>query len=83
VERHVVERGYGEDDARVAWNVSAKLYPGEGRDEPIRLGMKRKMFSWASSLAELAGCTAAPLPLALPFARLRTADIAREKVLDL
>jgi hypothetical protein len=49
---------------------------GGKRDEPIKFGMKRKMFSLGRSLAALAGCAAAPLP----FARLRTADIAKEKV---
>ena len=44
-----------------------------GRNEPIKLGMNRKMFSYGWSLAALAGFTA--VPLALPFARLRTADI--------
>jgi hypothetical protein len=30
MERHVVEGGYGEDDARVAWDRSVKLLSGEG-----------------------------------------------------
>jgi hypothetical protein len=76
VERHVVEGGYGEDDARVAWDMSARVKVGGKRNEPIKFGMKRKMFSLGWSLATLAGCTAAPLP----FARFRTADIAKEKV---
>jgi hypothetical protein len=47
----------------------------------MRLGMKRKMFSYAWSLAALADCTAAPL--ALPFARFRTADIVEGNVCEL
>jgi hypothetical protein len=42
-------------------------------DEPIRLGMKRKMFSCGcSDGAALFGCVATPLPLA----RFRTSDMA-------
>jgi hypothetical protein len=78
MERHVVEGGYGKDDTRVAWDMSASAESGERRDKPIRLGTKRKMFSSGCSFAELVGCTAAPLLLALPLARLRTSDIARE-----
>lgn len=47
----------------------------------MRLGMKRKMFSYGWSLAEVADWTVAPL--ALPFARFRTADIVEEGVCGL
>lgn len=43
--------------------------------------MKRKMFSYGWSLAALDDCIAAPL--ALPFARFRTADIVGRSVCEL
>jgi hypothetical protein len=55
--------------------MSAEVRKSERRNKPITLGMKRKMFSYGWSLALPLGCTAAPLLLALPFARFRTADI--------
>jgi hypothetical protein len=42
---------------------------------PIRLGMKRKMFSRGDCFAASVGRTAAPLP----FARLRTAAMVRRR----
>jgi hypothetical protein len=72
VEGHVVEGSYGKNDARVACEGSADVY-GRGRsDGPIKLGMKRKMFSYGWSSAVL---LVAAVPLALPFARFRTSDI--------
>lgn len=46
MDRHVVEGGYGKNDAGVAWEVSADAWRNEGSHEPIKLGMKRKMFSY-------------------------------------
>ncbi len=70
VQRHVVERGEGEDDARVAWRGRVSTGARRGLDMalvvPMMLGHSKKMFSLGSSSSSMA--LAASWVLALPLA---------------
>lgn len=89
VQRHVVERGDGQDDARVAWTDAPAVSSsplvreetrtgrGKGRDKPITLGQKRKMFSRGYESSPGFSTTAAwPLPLLLPLLLLLPLGVA-------
>ena len=73
VQRHVVERGEGEDDARVAWRGWVSMGAGRGLDMPLvvpmMLGHSKNMFSLVSSSSSSSSTAlAVSWVLALPLA---------------